>query len=180
MTTAPAAPPRLGAVDPDIDVEIEARAWADALPDAADLARRAAAAALGASTARGGVAILLTDDDAMRDLNARFRGRDAPTNVLAFPGLAPPVAATAHLGDIAVAFGVCLAEARAQDKPLADHLTHLVVHGVLHLLGHDHREDTEAEAMEARERELLAAMGVPDPYRPRPGEAATDLARADG
>jgi probable rRNA maturation factor len=168
-----------GADVAEADVEIEAEAWTAALPDAAALARRAALVALGeaadpADRTRG-VVVLLTDDAAVRDLNARFRGQDAPTNVLSFPS--PPAilgGARGPLGDIALAFGVCAREARAQGKPLADHLAHLVIHGVLHLLGFDHQDDAEAEAMEARERTLLAGMGVPDPWRaPAPAAPAT-------
>ena len=108
------------------------------------------------------VTVLLTDDDAVRDLNARFRDKDAPTNVLSFPA---PETAHPHLGDIALAHGVCAAEAAEQGKPLAHHLSHLVVHGVLHLLGQDHQDDGPAEAMEAMERDILSTLGVPDPYR---------------
>jgi len=159
-----AAPGAEDDVDGDIEVEIEAEAWRRALPGAADLARQGARAALAGEGGRGGVAILLTDDAAVRALNARFRRRDAATNVLSFPGISQGPTAGGHLGDIALAFGVCETEARDQGKPLADHLAHLVIHGVLHLLGHDHDEDAEAEAMEARERALLAAMGVPNPH----------------
>ncbi len=141
----------------NIDLEIEDPAWTAALPNAEDVARSAAAAAL----SEGAVTILLTDDAAVRDLNARFRGADAPTNVLAFPAGPNP---EDFLGDIALAFGVCAREAAVQGKTLADHLRHLVVHGVLHLLGYDHQVDVEATAMESRERELLAGLGVADPY----------------
>jgi probable rRNA maturation factor len=146
-----------------IEVVVDDEAWTDALSNAAALAEQAAAAAL--AGADGDVAVLLTDDDAVRVLNARFRQQDRPTNVLSFP--APDSAADA-LGDIALAFGVCAAEARAQGKPLAHHLQHLVVHGVLHLVGLDHAVDAEAAAMEARERCILAGLGVPDPYAAEP------------
>jgi probable rRNA maturation factor len=142
-----------------IEVEVEAEAWTGALPQAEAVATRAAQAALG--TLAGDVVILLTDDDAVRELNARFRGKDRPTNVLSFPA---PESAAPHLGDVVLAFGVCAAEAEFQSKTLADHLSHLVVHGVLHLLGRDHEDDAEAEAMEAEEREILAELGVVDPY----------------
>ena len=112
--------------------------------------------------------ILLTDDATIRDLNARFRNKDTATNVLSFPA---PDTAHPHLGDIALAYGVCAAEAAAQAKALADHLSHLVVHGVLHLLGYDHQADAPAEAMEAMERHILCRLGVADPYRQDPVHA---------
>ena len=144
-----------------IEIEVEDEAWIAALPDAATLVERAAPAALGA--VEGDVVILLTDDAAVHDLNARFRDRDQPTNVLSFPAAE---SAAPHLGDLVLAHGVCVAEAAAQGKTLADHLTHLTVHGVLHLLGRDHVDEAEAEAMEGEERTLLASLGVADPYRP--------------
>jgi probable rRNA maturation factor len=149
-----------------IAVEIEADAWVDALPQVEAVVDRAAAAALAAAGATGEVAVLLTDDVAQAALNARFRDRQGSTNVLSFPA-APavvPPGAPAPLGDLSLAFGVCAAEAAAQGKTLADHLTHLVVHGVLHLLGRDHLDEAEAEAMEAEERAILAGLGVADPY----------------
>jgi probable rRNA maturation factor len=144
-----------------IEVEIEDEAWTAALPDAVAVVERAATVALGA--VEGDVVVLLTDDAAIHDLNLRFRDRDRPTNVLSFPAAE---SAAPHLGDLVLALGVCAAEAAAQGKSLADHLTHLTVHGVLHLLGRDHVEEVEAEAMEAEERTLLASLGVADPYRP--------------
>jgi probable rRNA maturation factor len=144
-----------------IEVEIEDEAWTAALPDAVAVVERAATVALGA--VEGDVVVLLTDDAAIHDLNLRFRDRDRPTNVLSFPAAA---SAAPHLGDLVLALGVCAAEAAAQGKSLADHLTHLTVHGVLHLLGRDHVDEVEAEAMEAEERTLLASLGVADPYRP--------------
>ena len=147
-----------------IEVEIEDAAWTGALPDVAAVAERAAAAALG--TVEGDVVVLLTDDDTVRDLNARFRDRDRPTNVLSFPAAEMPLPGQApHLGDLVLAYGVCAAEAQAQGKSLGDHLSHLTVHGVLHLLGRDHEAEAEAEAMEAEERDILATLGVADPYR---------------
>jgi probable rRNA maturation factor len=146
-----------------IEVDVEAEAWSEALHDVEPLVTRAAIAALGA--AAGTVAILLTDDDTVRDLNARFRGKDRPTNVLSFPAAPMPGAELPPLGDIVLAFETCASEAAAQGKTLVDHLTHLVVHGVLHLLGRDHQDDAEAEAMEAEERSILAGLGIADPYR---------------
>ena len=144
-----------------IEVEVENSAWTDVLPDVGAVVERAATAALGAI--EGDVVVLLTDDAAVGDLNHRFRDRDGPTNVLSFPAAE---SAAPHLGDLVLAFGVCAAEAAAQGKTLADHLTHLTVHGVLHLLGRDHVDEAEAETMEAEERTLLASLGVADPYRP--------------
>jgi probable rRNA maturation factor len=141
-------------------IEIEDRAWTAALPAAAALARQAAKAA--AASQDGEIAILLTSDQTVQDLNRRFLGKDRPTNVLAFPDAGP-----GRLGDIALAFGVCAAEAAEQAKPLADHLRHLVVHGVLHLLGYDHQGDEDASRMEALERRLLAQMSIADPYQAR-------------
>ncbi len=145
-----------------IDIEIEDERWTAALPDAEALVREAAEAAL-AGERRGGVTVLLTDDETVRELNGRFRGRDAPTNVLSFPAPANP---EHFLGDVALAYGVCAREADEQGKRLAHHLKHLVAHGVLHLVGYDHETDAEAEAMEALEREILSGLGVPDPYAP--------------
>ena len=143
-----------------IDIEVEDDAWSGGLPDVTDVVTRAAEQA----APSGDVVILLTDDDTVRNLNDRFRGKDRPTNVLSFPA---PENARPHLGDIVLAYGVCAAEAREQGKPFADHLSHLVIHGILHLMGHDHEADDEAEAMEAQERMLLAALGIPDPYLSR-------------
>ena len=146
-----------------IEVQVEDAGWLALLPQAETLAQAAAAASLAALPAppSGDLVILLTNDAEVRELNARFRGKDQPTNVLSFPAGANP---HGHLGDVALALGVCAAEAKAQSKPLADHLRHLVAHGVLHLVGYDHQDEVEAEAMEALEREILASLGVPDPY----------------
>lgn len=147
-----------------IEVEVEDAAWTAALPEAAATVERAATAALG--TVEGDVVVLLTDDAAVQDLNSRFRDRDRPTNVLSFPAADMTFPGQArHLGDLVLAHGVCAAEAEAQGKTLADHLAHLTVHGVLHLLGRDHEDEAEAETMEAEERSILASLGVADPYR---------------
>jgi len=140
-----------------IDIEIGDEVWLAALPKAERLALEAAEAA----TAEGGLAILLTDDETVAELNQRFRGKAGPTNVLSFPA---PTNPEGHLGDIALAYGVCAREAAEQGKPLAHHLQHLVAHGVLHLVGYDHQTETEAEEMEALERRILAGLNVPDPY----------------
>jgi probable rRNA maturation factor len=146
-----------------IDVEIEDPAWSGSPPGAEALARRAAEAALQAARAEGEVALLLTSDEELAELNQRYRGKAGPTNVLSFPAAA---SARPHLGDVAVAHGVCLREAAQQGKRLEHHLMHLVAHGVLHLVGYDHETDAEAETMEALERQVLQGLGAPDPYRP--------------
>ena len=148
-----------------IDIEIEEAAWTAALPTAADVAERAGDAVLQelapTDGEEPGVAVLLTSDEAVAELNQRFRHKSGPTNVLSFPASANP---ENHLGDVALAYGVCAREAGEQGKSLEQHLAHLVVHGVLHLLGYDHETDGEAEAMEALERSILESLGVPDPY----------------
>ncbi len=159
-----------------IEVEIEDDAWAAALPAATAIVNTAALAALRAGlpearAAEQDVVVLLTGDDAMAELNQGFRDKAGPTNVLSFPA---PESARPHLGDVAVAYGVCSREARDQEKRLDHHLMHLVVHGVLHLVGYDHETDTEAEDMEALERRVLAGLGAPDPYAPRMNAAYGD------
>lgn len=146
-----------------IEVEIDHDPWLQALPDAAQRVRAAAEAALAEAEgpADGEVTVLLADDGELKSLNSQFRKKDKPTNVLSFP--APDFAAP-HLGDVALAFETCAREAEEQQKPLGDHLAHLVAHGVLHLLGWDHESGAEAEAMEALERKVMARLGVPDPY----------------
>ena len=143
-----------------IDVDIEAPAWTAALANVEDIVRAAAAAAESARGA-GEITVLLTDDAAVHDLNRRFRDQDRPTNVLSFPAAAH---AGGYLGDLALAYGVCAGEAAAQKKTLSDHLSHLVIHGVLHLLGYDHLSDADADRMEATERAILAGLGIADPY----------------
>lgn len=116
------------------------------------------------------LSIRLVDEAESRQLNARFRGKDQPTNVLSFPvGLPAPVVEALParpLGDLAICAPLVATEAEAQGKPVEHHWAHLTVHGVLHLLGHDHQQEAEAEAMEALEVSLLDRFGIPDPYRP--------------
>jgi len=137
--------------------------WKKSLPGASRLARRAAKAALAAAAAGPAqVSLALADDAAIRILNRDYRGKDKPTNVLSFESGDQP-----FLGDVVLALETVLNEAREQGKPPADHLAHLVVHGVLHLLGHDHESRTDARRMELMEVEVLAGLGVPDPYEAR-------------
>jgi probable rRNA maturation factor len=143
-----------------IEVEVDDEAWSEAVDDVVAVVESAASVALG-NTA-GDIVILLADDGHVQQINGQFRDKNRPTNVLSFPA---PDSARPHLGDLILAYGVCAAEAVEQGKSLSDHLSHLTIHGVLHLLGHDHEIDDEAEAMEAEERRLLASLGIADPYR---------------
>jgi probable rRNA maturation factor len=147
-----------------IEVEVEDPAWTEVLPAVELVVEQAALAAL-ANRSEVEITVLLTDDAAVRELNARFRDKDQPTNVLSFPA---PEFAKPQLGDVALAFETCAREAKEQDKTLSDHLSHLTVHGVLHLLGYDHEADDEAEVMEQMERAILERLGVSDPYRQGP------------
>lgn len=149
---------------PAIGVEIGSPLW-DTQPEAEPTVRSAIAAAAARVPANGEVSVLLTDDAALQMLNRDWRSIDKPTNVLSFPAAAPTVAGVpALLGDIAIAFETLDREAGAEAKPFLHHLAHLAVHGYLHLLGYDHQVDSEAEAMEALESEILAVMRIPDPY----------------
>jgi probable rRNA maturation factor len=154
---------------PLVEVAVPCSAWLEACPDAMAIAAAAACAALTAGTGASHliVDITLIDDAEQRMLNRTYRGKDAPTNVLAFPQVqtTQPADAPALLGDVVLAFETVRREAAEQNKSFADHLRHLVVHGVLHLLGFDHEDAAEAMAMEAREIKILAGLGVPDPYR---------------
>jgi probable rRNA maturation factor len=112
---------------------------------------------------RAGITILLTGDAALRRLNRDFRGKDRPTNVLSFPA-----AERDYRGDIAIAYGVTAAEAKALGRRFADHAAHLVVHGVLHLAGYDHVRARDAKVMEPLETRILARLGIADPYAAAP------------
>jgi probable rRNA maturation factor len=139
-------------------------AWTKALPGAERLVRRAARAAIAGARRAGtkSLAVALADDKRVRALNARDRRKDKPTNVLSYPS-----GERGFAGDVILARQTVWREARAQRKSPADHVTHLVVHGVLHLLGHDHEDDGEAERMERLERRILARLGIADPYEVR-------------
>lgn len=162
-----------------VDIIVETPDW-----DAVDLARladRACAAVLkelGLAPDRFEIALLACDDARIAELNADFRAKPQPTNVLSWPAedIALPLGHTPdlpipdpqgpprELGDIAIAFQTCAREAEEQGKPLSDHVSHLLVHATLHLLGFDHINDPDAAHMEATETRILATMGIPDPY----------------
>ena len=135
-----------------------------------ETARKAARAALGAAETAYSpeVAVALSDDAELRELNRIWRGKDRPTNVLAFPGGSAPVGGRLPLGDVILAFETVAQEAEAVDLALSDHLSHLVVHGVLHLLGYDHEKPAEARRMEDLEVRVLAGLGIADPYAALP------------
>jgi probable rRNA maturation factor len=150
---------------PAVDTIVDSQSWA-AEPHAAEIVRRAIEAAADAVAAHDcALAVMLTDDAAIRALNKQWRGLDKPTNVLSFPA---PAAlrgdAPVHLGDIAIAYETTAREAKREGKPFAHHLSHLAVHGFLHLLGYDHESESDAETMERLERAILSRLGIPDPY----------------
>jgi probable rRNA maturation factor len=161
------------APDLEIDILVEADGWAVCIPDAHNIVSAAAQAALRdenvAGTLSGSaieLSILLTDDKAIAELNLQWRGRTGPTNVLSFPAETDwrPAAAPVLLGDVVIAIETVMAEAKNAGIAPADHLRHLVVHGVLHLCGYDHENDADADRMEGREIVILEALGVSDPY----------------
>ncbi len=165
-----------------LDIDIDADAEWDSSSDWASLARSAATAAIAESAfpqlGQGKriveLSVRLTSDDEMHALNAEWRGKDKPTNVLSFPMVEPDELVDAGegpelmLGDLVLAHGVCTAEAADKAISVEDHAAHLIVHGTLHLLGYDHMDDAGAEDMEAREVRALARLGIADPYEACP------------
>lgn len=153
----------LHAPAPIVDIDVQSPLW-DAEPAAVDTVRNAiATAAAGLSApAAGEVSVLLTDDTAIRGLNREWRGFDKPTNVLSFP--AQPQPPQALLGDIVIAYETLKRESEAEKTPFLHHLAHLAVHGFLHLMGYDHQTDSQADAMEGLERDILARLDIADPY----------------
>jgi probable rRNA maturation factor len=143
-------------------------AWGEAVPEIEAVCRATAAAALAAAAPprEHELSLLLADDSAIRALNRDWRGKDQPTNVLSFAAGAPAAkGAPLLLGDVALAYETVAREATEQGKTLVDHMRHLLVHGILHLLGHDHEDEDEAERRESLERSILAGLGIADPYR---------------
>jgi len=154
------------AAAPAVDILIESALWNGEPEHQAILRQAIAAAAREASSKPAELAIVLTDDSAIRALNRKWRGRDEPTNVLSFPAGSAAAAThqAAHLGDIVIAYETSAREASYEGKPFAQHLAHLAVHGYLHLLGFDHETEAEAVVMERLENEILSQLGVPNPY----------------
>ena len=167
-------------MEPLVDTVIEDARWEGlGLPAVADRAAAAALASLGIAPEGLTLCVMGCDDARIAGLNAEFRGKPGATNVLSWPAedLSPdapgglphrPEAGDAedpwHLGDVALAFDTCAREAAESAKPLEDHVTHLIVHGILHLLGYDHEDEADAALMEGAETRILATLGVADPY----------------
>jgi probable rRNA maturation factor len=159
---------------PVTEILVVAECWQDA-PEADAVIQRAiavAAESVDADVGEAELAVMLTDDSGIRTLNGNWRGIDEPTNVLSFPALQPagarkPGDAPRMLGDIAIAYQTMRREADEERKPFNHHLSHLAVHGFLHLIGYDHENDADADAMESLEIEILAQLGIPDPYARR-------------
>ena len=150
----------------NLDISIDDREWR-AVPNLRKLARMAVSAVLPDEDVA--IGLLFTSDARIAEMNGQWRGKPGPTNVLSFPVPAEtplPAGEPRPLGDIVLAYGVISREALAQKKPVAHHVTHLIVHGVLHLLGYDHENDDEAGAMEAREIMILSELGMGNPYTP--------------
>jgi probable rRNA maturation factor len=151
-----------------IALDLRAPAWAAALPDIETVCRRAVGAArMAGAVPAGEISLVLADDTFIRTLNRDHRGKDRATDVLSFPLIednAPGPQTPALLGDVVVAYETSARDAETAGVTLADHLAHLIIHGVLHLAGHDHEDDAEAEVMEGLERAALKTLGIADPY----------------
>lgn len=165
----------------DLVVRIDHSGWRALTPDPEALVERAVSAALGLFEPEAvELSVVLSDDAAVRVLNRDHRGKDQPTNVLSFPPAFAPPAGPRPLGDVILAFETVEREAGEQGKAAGDHLSHLVVHGVLHLCGYDHGTEAEAEEMEDVERAVLAGLGIADPYADSAPGTALGSAAAGG
>lgn len=175
-----------------VEVSVEDPRWGVLdLAGLTDAALNATLDHLGLPRASFGVSVLACDDARIAALNADFRGKPAPTNVLSWPGadraadrpgtrpMVPDPVTDSELGDIALAFDTCMAEATAADKSMDAHVLHLLVHSMLHLLGYDHETDADAALMEGTESRILAAMGQPDPYQADPHRVETEQTDKD-
>jgi probable rRNA maturation factor len=160
-----------------IDISVVSGGWESMLPKVETVVRSAVGSTWrlesnGATDDGAEVSVALVDDAMMRNLNREYRGKDTPTNVLAFPAGDRGAAGRARLlGDVVLAFETVHREAAERSKSLADHVSHLMVHGMLHLLGRDHETDAQAAAMEALEIAILTGMGVTNPYAAVDGAA---------
>jgi len=152
---------------PSIDIQVRSTRWKKQTAAEKTVRKAVTASAAALKAGRGEVSIVLTDDKTMRALNRDWRGVDAPTNVLSFPATQASGQAPQLLGDIVIAFETLTRECADEGKPFLHHLSHLTVHGFLHLMGYDHQTDKQAAAMEKLERAILARLNVADPYRVR-------------
>jgi len=150
---------------PDTRIDVQYAVNADGIP-APESLRHWVDCALHDRRPAAELAVRIVDEAEMTALNRQFRGKDGVTNVLSFPFAGMPGVNTEQLGDIVICAPVVVAEAVTQGKSLEAHWAHIVIHGVLHLLGHEHHREDEAQRMEAREIGLLATLGYPDPYQP--------------
>ncbi len=146
-----------------VTIDLQVASTAAELPDTAQL-ERWASAALGDARSEAEISVRIVDAEEGQALNLHWRGKDYATNVLSFPADLPPELELPLLGDLVVCAPVVAREASEQHKSLDAHWAHMIVHGTLHLLGHDHIEDQEAEAMEALETRVLTGLGYPNPY----------------
>ncbi len=155
-----------------LDLDVQVAVATPGLPGEDALREWVSTALRGAGAKRDApeLSIRIVDEAEMTALNQRYRGKSGPTNVLSFPFEAVAEVDTGLLGDIVICAPVVAEEARAQDKPLHAHWAHMVIHGVLHLLGYDHHHEREAEEMERLETTLLEKLGIPDPYEPVEGK----------
>jgi probable rRNA maturation factor len=153
---------------PTVDITLASPLWDNV--DCENTIRRALAAAAPPSSAHAELSVVLTDDAEIRRLNARWRSRDEPTNVLSFPVPRNGKDLPRALGDIVIAYETTAREANEERKTIEQHLAHLAVHGFLHLLGYDHESAAEADEMEQLERNILAKLDIPDPYASRDEE----------
>lgn len=156
------------------DLRIADPRW-ETLGDVEALSSRALAHAANHMKAEGEVSVLMTNDAEMHALNKQWRGFDKPTDVLSFPGDGPEIPGEpVHLGDIALGYETALHDAEAMGRPFDAHISHLLIHGFLHLLGYDHIEADDAKVMEPLEAQILAGLGWPDPYATGPYAGGLD------
>lgn len=146
-----------------LELDLQIVTDAQALPSRQDFLDWSEAALADTKGPRG-LVVRVVDERESRELNKCYRGRNQPTNVLSFPFEAPAVAASNHLGDLVICAPVVAREAQEQHKPVAHHWAHMVIHGVLHLRGYDHEDDTSATQMESLEKQILEQLGIDDPY----------------
>lgn len=149
---------------PTIDISIQRYATGTDMPADAEL-RRWVVAAIDGRRAPAEITLRIVDEQEGAELNKRWRGKSGPTNVLSFSFDSGDDIAPVFLGDIVICAPVVAREAIEQSKPCSNHWAHMVVHGILHLLGYDHDNDSDAEVMEQEERRILISLGIPDPYQ---------------